>query len=173
MKQGGRCSMPSQASHSQQGLQYVRSSTCLAAWHAILLLLLPPDSPLRCCSGHHCCSNSSDEPNQRGPCAVADFLQAYPVNVSSGYQWGSGPLAALAWGWNDVACNSTAAFMCKYLPGGRRRGGVRCCRLSLIMQRACCLRTRSAAARMLANSWPRPASDAFWSQDDSTRHSSS
>ncbi len=48
---------------------------------------------------------------------MADFMQAYPVNGSSAYQWGSGPLASLAWGWNDVACNSTAAFMCKYLPG--------------------------------------------------------
>jgi hypothetical protein len=60
--------------------------------------------------------NASAEPNQRGACAVADFMQIFPVNASR-YQYGNGSLAVSAWGWNDAECGRTAAFICKYKPG--------------------------------------------------------
>ncbi len=58
-----------------------------------------------------------DEPNNRERCVVADYMELYSTNGTSGKQYGT-PNTDTAWGWNDQACNLTFPYVCMSLPGG-------------------------------------------------------
>jgi hypothetical protein len=54
-------------------------------------------------------------------CAVADYDEQYLSNLPDGFNVSQTGSIKYVWGWNNVDCNLTRPYMCKYLPGGSAR----------------------------------------------------